>query len=140
MPQNVFGSFAEWGRVLERLDELTRDGRIDEHQDELAVLLRYRDNWRLREAALESIRAIRRPCDALIREVCDVLMNEGLYYQVRVLAAEALTAALDRLTDRAEGAVIQLRRDIRDRMHALLDSGQPPVIHQAARRVLPRIE
>lgn len=140
MHRNGFGNLEEWGRVLERLSEMTRDGRIDEHQDELAVLLRYRDNWRLREAALESIRAVRRPREPLIRELCAILMNEGLYHQVRVLAAEALAVALDRLAASAETAPVQLQRDIREQMHELLDSGQPPVIHQAARRVLPRIE
>jgi hypothetical protein len=140
MYQDVFGNLTEWGRVLERLDELTRTGELDQHQDALVALLRYRDNWRLREAALESVRRIRRPSEALVRQVCSIMRNEGLYFQVRILAAEALGSCLDRLADCSEGPAIQLCRDVRDEMQALLKTHDVPVLHQAVRKILPKVE
>jgi hypothetical protein len=140
MRQDVFGNLEDWGHVLERLAEFTRNGEIEGHQDSLIVLLRYPDNWRLREAALESVPAIRRPTAPLVREICGIVLNDGLYFQVRVLAAEALSAVLDRLAERSPDAATGLRREIREQMHTLLNSQDVPVLHQAARRILPKIE
>lgn len=140
MDRDIFGNLEDWGRVLEQLAELSHAGQIEPHQESLARLLRYQGNWRLREAALEAIPAIRRPTANLIREVCNVMMDDGLYFQVRVLAAEALGAMVDRAEDRAEAGSPQPRQQVREQMHALLNSHQPPVIHQAARRILPKVE
>ena len=140
MRQGVLGNLEEWGRVLEQLGELTRSGDIERHQDELLALLQCSDNWRLREAALETVPAVQHPGEPLVREVCSIMLNEGLYFQARVLAAEVLDVALDRLAERSETEVMKLRRDIRDHMHALLSSQAVPVLHQAARRILPKVE
>lgn len=140
MDQDTFGNLTDWGRVLERLDELTRRGGIEAHQDDLAMLLRYRGNWRLREAALECIPSITEPKAELIREVCQLMLDENLYFQARILAAEALGAAMDHLGKCSDSQTPALRKDIRDQMHALLGSQDLPVVHQAARRVLPAIE
>jgi hypothetical protein len=47
---------------------------------------------------------------------------------------------MNHLAKRADAQTPALRKDIRDQMHALLGSHDLPVVHQAARRVLPRIE
>ena len=140
MRPSVFGNLEEWGCVLERLEELTRSRQLELHQDALVALLRYRDNWRLREAALESAATIRTPTGPLIRQVCRLMMDQGLYYQARVLAAEALGATLEHLHDDSQGEVMALRQEVRENVHALLASHDVPVIHQAARRALPKIE
>lgn len=140
MRQDLFGNLEDWGHVLEQLAEFTRNGEIERHQDNLIVLLRYPDNWRLREAALESVPAIRHPMAALVREICKIMLNDGLDFQVRMLAAEALSAVLDRLGDRTQDDPAGIRREIREQMHALLASQDVPVLHQAVRRILPKIE
>lgn len=140
MRQDVFANLEDWGHVLERLAEFARNGEIERHQDSLIALLRYPDNWRLREAALESVPAIRHPTAMLVREICKIMLNDGLYYQVRVLAAEALSAALERLAERSKDDLTGLRGEIREQMHALLDSHELPVLHQAVRRILPKVE
>ncbi|HOB73711.1 MAG TPA: hypothetical protein PKG54_04225 [Phycisphaerae bacterium] len=139
MHGTVFGNLDEWGRVLEQLGELTRSGAIERHQEDLAMLLRYQDNWRLREAALEAIPAIQRPTEALIREVCRIMLNDGLYYQIRVLAAEVLNAIIDRLPPAPQDQPTSLRCEIREHIRALLDTQDVPVLHQAVRRILPKI-
>lgn len=140
MHRHVFGNLDEWGRVLERLAELTRSGEIEQHQEDLAMLLRYPDNWRLREAALERVSAIRTPTNALIHEICRIMLNDRLYFHVRVLAAEALTVALERLAECTDPELDRLRRDIAKKVHLLLDAHEVPVVHQAARRILQKVE
>lgn len=140
MHRDVFGNLREWGRVLERLEALTRSEELDAHQDALVTLLRYRGNWRLREAALEAAASVRCPGEPLVRQVCRIMMDEGLYYQVRVLAAEALGACLERIAESSDTPCVRIRREARERMHALLDAQDVPVLHQAVRRMLPNVE
>ncbi|HNQ24951.1 MAG TPA: hypothetical protein PKK06_17880 [Phycisphaerae bacterium] len=140
MHSDVFGDLREWGRVLEELQQLTRGRALDGHQDALLRLLRYRDNWRLREAALEAVRSVSSPSEALLTEVTRIMSDATLYNEVRVLAAEALAQCI--ATGRADkgrrNAAIE--QQAIDQMHALLDTQQPPVLHQAIRRVLPTVE
>lgn len=134
MQDHDFGNLEEWGRVLAQLEQLRRDQLLDEHQDGLVRLLRYPDNWRLREAALEFVRNIKQPTEALVSAVLQILTNEELYYEVRVLAAEALVTLLPAAPNRA------LEQRAVEQMHALLDATHPPVLHQAVQRVLPTVE
>ena len=140
MQKDDFGNLEEWGRVLSQLEQLERDQRLDEHQDGLVRLLRYPDNWRLREAALESVRSIKKPTEALVTAVLQILTNEDLYYEVRVLAAEALAALLPAARTGRDGRNRELEQRALEQMHALLDATHPPVLHQAVQRVLPTIE
>lgn len=129
MSEGALGNLEQWGRALEQLEEWRRSGRLDHHQGELLWLLRYRDNWRLREAALEAMKDLRTPDAGLVREACSIMMDDGLYHELRVLAAEAVARAGSSLV-----------HEVRDRMRALLDSHQPPVMHQALRRILPDLK
>jgi hypothetical protein len=140
MQRCILGDLQDWGHVLERLEELGRSGQLEQHQEVLIGLLRRDDNWRLREAALESVQAIRQPTEPLVREVSGIMMNRGLYFQARVLAAEALGACLKRLADSSGSAAMRIRHDVREQMHALLASHDVPLLHQAVRRILPNVE
>ena len=114
-------------------------GLLDSHQDDLLWLLRFRGNWRLREAALEMMSSLQAPDPALIRQACDIMMDESLYHEVRILAAEAVTALAS--SERpASPSAESLSSEIRERMHSLLESVEPPVMHLALRRLLSRIE
>ena len=135
---SVFGHLENWDCVLERLEELTRSGQIDDCQEALVALLRYPDNWRLREAALEAAATVVRPTAALVRQLCRLTVDERLYFQARVLAAEALGAALARLQGSDEAEADELLREAREQMQALLRGHGVPVLHQAVRRSLPK--
>lgn len=140
MAGDIFGNLEDWGRVVEQLDRLTREGALDPHQPGLVRLLRFEGNWRLREAALEAARHVREPAEALVAEVLRRMMDESLYYEARAPAAEAL-AALVAAGRRAPGQRHRaLEARVLEQMHALLDGPGPPVLHQAVRRVLPTIE
>ena len=135
----TLGNLEQWDAALEQLDKWKQAGQLDSHQDDLLWLLRYRDNWRLREAALEMSTLLQAPTPELIRQVSDIMMNENLYQEVRILAAETLGTLLS--NQRKRGAItVPLDTEVRERMNALLASTQPPVMHIALRRVLSQIQ
>lgn len=138
MNRDRIGNLEQWGCVLEQLEEWRRTGQLDSHQDDLLWLLRFRGNWRLREAALEMMPSLQMPDPELIRQACDIMMDETLYHEVRILAAEAVTEAMS--SKRSSLGPGSPAKEVRERMHALLESTQPPVMHLALRRMLPRIE
>jgi hypothetical protein len=139
MESDRLGNLEQWGRALEQLDEWKQAGQLDSHQDDLLWLLRFRGNWRLREAALEMMSSLQTPDPALIRQACEILMDENLYHEVRILAAEAVTALLSSERPSAPPAELPAG-EIRERMRALLESVQTPVVHLALRRLLPQLE
>lgn len=138
MKQDGLRNLEQWVRVLEQLEEWKRAGQLDSHQDDLLWLLRFRGNWRLREAALEMMPSLRTPDPELIRTACTILMDENIYDAARILAAEAVTALLPGSGGARPRS--ELTAEVREQIHALLESHQAPVLHVALRRLLPRIE
>lgn len=137
-----FGNLREWGRVLEKMEALTKSGKLGDCQEELVRVLRYNDNWRLREAALAALPGISEPSPALIDEALKIMMRDDLYYDVRILAADALGKTLkkDSRTNRRGGDKMKetLNRVI-EGMNRLLSDPQPPILHRAVRESLERI-
>ncbi len=140
MQRDDFGNLEEWGRVLNELAQLTRDRNLDNRQAGLVRLLRYPNNWRLREAALEAVRNVTQPTETLVSDVLEIMSNEHLYHEVRVLAAEALASLLAAMRVARDGRHPELERQALDQMHRLLESPHPPILHRAVQRVLPSVE
>ncbi len=138
--EGTLESLEDWGKVLEGLQEWRKERVLDQHASELVRLLRCRDNWRLREQALEAVAELSSCHQDLLEAVLDILVDETLYHEVRVLAAEALRALLAREAPRAAGETARIQPGTLERMRRLLESPQPPILHQAIRRVLPTIE
>ena len=134
MKRNRLGNLEQWGDVLEQLKEWKRTRELDNHQDDLLWLLRSRDNWRLREAALEMMGFLNRPTPELVREACAIMMNARLYHEVRVLAAKAVSEHLS--SDRHPHVPADpLTAEARQCMNTLLKSTGRPVVHLALRRI-----
>ena len=137
-----FGNLREWGRVLAKLEALAKSGKLGDCQEELVRVRRYNDNWRLREAALAALTGISEPNPALIDEALKIMMRDDLYYDVRILAADALGKTLkkDSRTNRRGGDKMKetLNRVI-EGMNRLLSDPQPPILHRAVRESLERI-
>jgi len=140
MSGDVFGNLREWGHVPEQLERLTKAGALDDHQEGLIRLLRYRDNWRLREMALEAVPHLRSPDDRMISEVLGVVLDNGLYCEVRMLAARSLSALLtgNAAHYRREGRTVLC--GVIQKIRMLLGSPQPPVMHTALRECLAAID
>ncbi|NLG43946.1 MAG: hypothetical protein GX547_11910 [Phycisphaerae bacterium] len=140
MKRRNFGDLREWGRVSEELDAIQRQGGLDEYQEELAHMLRFRDNWRLREMALTSIKRVEAVSENLAREVLKILNDDELYQEVRMLAAEVLADALARARAANRNALSGVVRDAINTMHAIIDGPQPPVLQETVRRALAALE
>lgn len=52
MDSDIFGNLMDWGLVLDKLDDLKKSEKLHKHQADLIRILRYRNNWRLRETVL----------------------------------------------------------------------------------------
>jgi len=89
-----FGNLRDWGPVLQTLEELAHNGRLDECQDGLIRILRYPGNWRLREEALKHIPRIARPSRPLMQQVLHIVADDNIYFEVRILAARALASLI----------------------------------------------
>lgn len=96
MNGDSFGELREWGRALEQLETRRKEGRLDEVQRGLARMIRYRDNWQVRERALAASRHIRVPEPELLSEILKVALDEDTYTDARILATQALGALIPR--------------------------------------------
>jgi len=88
---DIFGNLTEWGRVIETLDRLKELKQLDRNQDGLTRILRYRDNWQLRETVLKHIVHLTEPTEELVREVINITADEYIYLDMRILAVDALS-------------------------------------------------
>ena len=137
MSTDTFGNLQDWGRVMDQIAKLRRSKKLDQHQEGLTRLLRYRGNWRLREAALEAAREVSSPTDALLSQVLAVMMDEGVYWQARVLAAETLSQLIQKPGRKVP--VISAARAVK-KMNRLLRTPQAPVFHESIRKFLQAVE
>lgn len=90
MNKDMFGNLREWGIVLEQLEDLKQSRKLDEHQKGLARILRYRDNWCLREKVLEYANEIENPTDELLSGLFYIITGDDIYLEARVLAVNTL--------------------------------------------------
>jgi len=140
MKRRNLGDLREWGRVSEELAAIQRQGGQEESPQERVHMLRFRDNWRLREMALTSIKRVEAVSEELAREMLKIMNDDELYDEVRMLAAEALADALARARAANRNALAGVVRDAIDTMHAILDGPQPPVLQETVRRALAALE
>jgi hypothetical protein len=129
----------DWGRVLGEMRELREQGLLDQHQDGLKRILRYRRNWRLRECALECAGKLSTPRKELVTEVCSVMCDEASYPALRIRAAEVLR---DLVRKRAQdgGAVPSSEGvSIPDRIRSLLEVPLNPLLARTLQQVLGEI-
>lgn len=94
-----FGNLMDWGPVLDILDELADDGKLTKYQPGLIRILRYKGNWQLREETLKRVGEVQEPSDDLILQVIDILDDDNIYYDARILAGNALIQLLKNLPD-----------------------------------------
>ena len=143
MENNIFGNLNDWGTVLDKLKKLSENRELGSCQDELIRLLRFDQNWRLREAAIESLPSIENPSSNLAREVLSLIKRKDLYYDVRILATDGLeklttTIVNNRTLDKS--ILNQFVQEITNEMDALLAAPEPPKFHNALQNSLDKIK
>ena len=123
MQPDPFGNLKDWGPVLELICKLADDGNLRECQPGPTRILRYRDNWRLREETLNRIGKISNPADALVRQVLNIIADENLYDEVRILACDTM---MELLKNSANTFDIQTEKELLEIVENLLSSQHPP--------------
>lgn len=116
MEHDPFGSLRDWGSVLEHVDELTVNGQLDNCQPGLIRILRYKGNWRLREDVLKRVGEIESPSSQLLCQVVNVLDDDNTYYDVRILASDALIQLLKKPRDGFDGEIEMQVRKVVERL------------------------
>ena len=136
MDKDIFGNLTDWGTVLDQIEALKQSQSLDGYQSGLMRILRYKDNWKLRETVLSCLKELRHPGEAIMDEVWGIMMDETGYFDQRILAADCLShlAGNHQLTNPT-----YLAKAI-DGMRKLLDSPLPPVFHKAIENALCRLE
>lgn len=99
MRHDPFGNLGDWGPVIDLFDELAKKDKLAECQPGLVRILRYKGNWRLREAVLKRIGNIQTPSDELMSQVITILDDDNIYYDARILACDALIQLLENVRD-----------------------------------------
>lgn len=131
MVDDVFGNLREWSQVPAQIAGLQSGNRLDEHQEGLIRILRYRDNWRLREIALAAAKDLKRPSAELLGQLLGIAADEGVYDTARLLALQALTALL---ADKARQAEERIR--FVNELNTLLTRPASPLVREALRKSL----
>lgn len=134
--QDPFGNLQEWGLVLEKLDQLKSSGQMEHHQNGLIRLLRYKTNWRLREAALHGMARVVYPSEELIREILEVVLSDSAYYELRVLAVETLAALAGKTAANGSYAASFRPVPVARELHVLIRVPHPPILTEAVLRCL----
>ncbi len=130
----------DWGKVLAELEELIGFGLLDEHQDGLSRILRYRPYWRLRECALACAQEVSLPNDRLILEVCSVMCDEESYAELRMRAAEVVADLLVKRAEQGEAVPHFDGVAIPEKMKQLLDGPLSPLLDRTLKAVLAKIK
>lgn len=140
MSGDIFGDLREWGRIINQIDTLRKSHKLDEHQKGLVRILRFPDNWQLRERVLKSVKALNDPSEELLSKLLDIVTDEGVYHEVRALAGDALSHLITTKCDREPGSTgAIMERRVVEQMNRILDSHQPPVFHTAIRGFMARL-
>jgi hypothetical protein len=143
MKEYIFGNLTDWSIVLEKLEKLSDSRELGNYQDELIRLLRFDQNWRLREAAIESLSFVENPGLNLAREVISLIKRKDLYYDVRILATDSLgklftaivkTQAFEK--DILKQFVLEIIKDV----EGLLASPEPPKFQDALQNTMDQIK
>jgi len=143
MKDYIFGNLTDWGIVLDKLKNLSESKELDNHQDELIRLLRFDQNWRLREAAIESLPRIENPSLDLAREVFSIIKRKDLYYDVRILATDSLGKLIAIIVNKSafdKDILKQFVMEIIKNMDVLLASPEPPKFHDALQNSMNQIK
>lgn len=139
MKGDPFGNLREWGGVIEKLQQMREEGNLDDAQPGLIRLIRYPDNWQIRERALIAARQVAQPNSALLGAIVAVLTSANTYTDVRILAAMALgdLAGRDRQSGSPEGLSPD---DILVILKGQLATPEAPVLHHVVEEVVRKID
>ncbi len=134
--KDSLGNFQEWERVLEQLKKIEKNGDLHRYQPDLIRMLKYKGNWRLREAALEAIKQLKHPATLLVSEILNIIMDDNLYYEARVMACNTLNKLINHYNNNSNGYRTLARLGVAKHLTALNAVPQPPMLSSAVTKCL----
>ena len=135
MSTDVFGDLREWKRVLEHLEYLKNSGQLDESQEGLARLLRYRFNWRIREKAVHSLSSLSAPENHILLVVLEIIADEHTEFDLRTLSADALCGLIS-MRQKRDRWSRQLKATVMGRLRETINEHHPGDFQRAVKRVI----
>lgn len=132
MKHDPFGSLSNWGKVLDLLEELANNNQLASCQTGLIRILRYKGHWRLREEVLKRIGRIQTPSNELIDQLLSILADDNIYYDVRILAGNAMIQLLKSVRNSFCG---EINKEIRKVVEKLKRTPQPPFLEETLDRL-----
>ncbi|MBF0201320.1 MAG: hypothetical protein HQK66_08405 [Desulfamplus sp.] len=130
MKQDPFGNLADWGPVLNLIESADNDSLV-QYQPGLIRILRYQANWRLREAVLKRAGDIYPPSSDLVLQILDMLDNDNIYYDARILACEAMVQLLKKSKKCISDEIICKIKTVLERLNL---TPHPPFFQEALTR------
>lgn len=137
MREDPFGNLANWGAVLNIVDELADAGKLSECQPGLIRILRYKGNWRLREEVLKRVGEIQSPSYELILQILSILDDDNTYYDARILASDALIRMLKKNQDGFYGEINMSVRKVTEKLRA---TPHPSIFDNALKKLYAEID
>lgn len=137
MRNDPFGSLNDWGTVLVLLEALAENDQLEDCQPGLIRVLQYKGNWQLREEVLKRVGEIQSPTDKLVFQVLSIMGDDNIYYDVRILATEALIPLLKRVQDNSRG---EINREAQKVVQKLKSTPQPPFLNDALDRLCSEVD
>lgn len=134
--KDSFANFQEWERVLETLKKIKQKDELHKHQSDLIRMLKFKGNWRVREGALDAVLQITQPTSDLVSEILQIVMDDNLYYEARVMACNALKKFADHYRYNSKGHNTLSRLAVSKRLKALNAVPQPPMLSHAVTKCL----
>lgn len=131
---DIFGDLREWGQVLKQIEQLRLAGQLDEHQQGLIRVLRYRCNWQLRQVSLRAAPDLSRPSDELFGLLLEIVSDEDCGLETRLLACDAVRHLLHKQSGREDARALESRAF--EHAGRILEVSQPPVLREAVERWL----
>jgi len=131
---DIFGDLREWGDTLKQIEQLRLAGHLDEHQEGLIRVLRYRYNWQLRQAALRAVPNLRKPSKDLLDVLLRIVTEEHNDLETRLLACDAVRQWMGRHHGQ-EGSG-EFEAEAARRASEILRVPQPPVLREAVEQWL----
>ena len=114
--------------AMELLSTLSENGELNDCQPGLARILAFQGNWRIREETLKRLRYIENPSNELIRQVINIIADANLYYEMRIIACQAIEELLNR---NHHPYYASMQTILLQTLAAQMSIPQPPIFQQA---------
>ena len=132
MKEDPFGNLCDWGQVLDILDNLVEKEELTQCQQGLIRILRFKGNWRLREEVLKRVGDIQTSSDALVLQVIDILADDNVYFDARILAGNALMQLMKRFES---GFSYDVADELKKVIEKLRSTPQPPIFDEVLKEL-----